>query len=121
MKRLFLTVIAVLGITMTTLAEGEEMNNVDNVSAYDMTVNYNSLRRALSLTDEQLTAVKEIHEVFCADMTSIAAANKEARVAMTGNAVKKNLREMHYVLDNHQYRTYLRILNVTINNRGLMY
>lgn len=121
MKKIVLTVVAMLSMTMTTLAEGVEMNNVDNVNAYDMTVNYRSLSRALNLTEEQLAAVEEIHEVFCADMMSIAAANKDARSAMTNNAVMKNLREMHYVLDNKQYRTYLRLLNVTINNRGLMY
>ena len=119
MKRLFLTVVAVLSMTMTTFAEGEEMNNVDNVSAYDMTVNSKSLARALDLTDDQLVAVEEINAVFSADMLSVAAANKEARKAMMNNAVAKTLREMHYVLDNGQYRRYLMLLNTTINNRGL--
>ena len=115
---MFLTVMVMLSMTMT-FAEGEKMNGVDNANAYNMTVNYASLSRALDLTSEQLAAVEEIHEMFCADMTSIASANKSSRKAMMNNAVMKNLREMHYVLDNKQYRTYVKLLNITINNRGL--
>ena len=104
---------------MATFAEGEEMNNVENVNAYDMTINYSSLARALDLTETQLVAVEEINTMFCADMLSVGAANKESRKAMMNNAVAKALREMHYVLDSKQYRRYLMLLNATLNNRGL--
>ena len=112
-------VVAVLSISMTVNAEEEKMNGVDNVNAYDMTINYASLGRALDLTDEQLEAVEEIHGAFCVDMVSVGASSKESRKAMMSNAIVKNLREMHYVLDKGQYRKYLMLLNATINNRGL--
>ena len=38
MKRLFLTVVAVLGMT-TTFAENENVNGMNNSSAYDMSIN----------------------------------------------------------------------------------
>ena len=116
---MFLTVVAVLGMCVTTFAEGENMNNVDNVKAYEMTTNYTSLGRALNLTESQMADVKEIHDVFCSDLATIAYANESARKAMLNNAVKKELREMHHVLNNEQYRTYVMLLNTTLNNRGL--
>lgn len=112
-------VVAVLSISMTVKAEEEKMNGVDNVNAYDMTINYASLARTLDLTEKQLEAVEEIHGTFCVDMASVGASRRESRKAMMGNAVAKNLREMHYVLDRAQYRKYLMLLNATINNRGL--
>ena len=39
MKRLFLTVMALLSMTMT-FAENEKLNSVDNANAYNMSVNY---------------------------------------------------------------------------------
>lgn len=119
MKRLFLTVMAVISLSMTTFAEGEKFNGVDNVSAYDMSVNYGSLGRALGLTFEQLDAVEEVNRTFKAEMLSASTANKEARKSMMDAAIKKDLRKMRYILDKEQYRTYLALLNATINNRGL--
>lgn len=118
MKRLFLTVLAVLSMTMT-FAEDEKLDNVSSTNAYDMRINYKPLARSLQLSKDQTEAMIDAHEAFCADMMSVAAANKEARKAMMGNAITKNLRNMHYILDKDQYRLYLRILNTTINNRGL--
>lgn len=108
-----------LSIAMTVNAEEEKMNGVDNVNAYDMTINYASLARTLDLTDEQREAVELIHGMFCVDMASVGASSPESRKAMMNNAIVKNLREMHYVLDNGQYRKYLMLLNATVNNRGL--
>ena len=42
MKRLFLTVVAVLSMTMT-FAEDEKLNNVESAKAYNMEVNYGKL------------------------------------------------------------------------------
>lgn len=118
MKRLFLTVVAMLSMTMT-FAEDENLNSVNNVNAYKMEVNYYKLGVALDLTDDQLEAVQDIHEAFCADMMSIAASNELSRKAMMKNAINKDLRFMRYVLDEKQYKKYLMLLNTTLNNRGL--
>ena len=119
MKRLFLTVAVMLSMSVATFAEGENMNEANNVSAYSMTTSYESLARALNLTETQAADVADIHEAFCSDLASIAYANEEARKAMLNNAVVKELREMRHVLDTKQYRTYVMLLNTTINNRGL--
>jgi hypothetical protein len=109
---------AVLSMTMT-FAEDENLNEVENVNAYKMEVNYSKLGDALRLSNDQMEAVQDIHEAFCADMMSVAAANKESRKAMMKNAIIKDLQFMRLVLNEKQYRKYLLLLNITLNNRGL--
>ncbi|MBR5037891.1 MAG: hypothetical protein IKX65_04115 [Prevotella sp.] len=118
MKRLFLTVVAVLSMTMT-FAEDENLKKVENVDAYRMEVNYYRLGETLNLSSDQMEAVQSIHDAFCVDMMSIAAANRESRKAMLKNAIDKELRFMRIVLDEKQYKKFLLLLNVTLNNRGL--
>jgi hypothetical protein len=38
---------------------------------------------------------------------------------MGEQAVKKDVRYMHYILNEKQYKTYLLLLNTTLKNRGL--
>ena len=56
MKRLFLTVAAMLSMTLT-FAENENMNSVNNAEAYDLSVNMKQLGKALNLADDQKEAV----------------------------------------------------------------
>ena len=118
MKRLFLIVVAVLSMT-ATFAKDEKVNNVNNVEAYDMTVNYYRLGETLGLNIDQLEAVEDIHRTFCADMMNAANTNKDDRQAVVEKAINKDLKYMHYVLTDNQYRKYVMLLNVTLNNRGL--
>lgn len=118
MKRLFLTVVAVLSMTMT-FAENEKLNSVENVSAYDMTVNYVKLADCLQLSGDQVELVQDIHTSFSADMMNVAYANADERDFMIKNAIAKNLKIMRLVLNGQQYRKYLTLLNLTFNNRGL--
>ena len=118
MKRLFLMTIAMLSMTMA-FAENEEAKNVNNVEAYDMTVNMRKLGEALSLTADQMEAVQDIHHTFNAEMQFAAQLNKDERDAMVKQAVKKDVKYMHYILNDKQYRRYLLLLNTTLNNRGL--
>ena len=107
-----------LSMTMT-FAEDENLNRVESVDAYRMEVNYNRLGEALNLSSDQMEAVQSIHDAFCVDMMSIAAANRESRKAMMKNAIDREVRFMHIVLNEKQYRKFLLLLNVTLNNRGL--
>jgi hypothetical protein len=88
-----------------TFAEDENLNMVENVDAYRMEVNYNRLGEALNLSSDQMEAVQSIHDA--------------SRKAMMKNAIDKELRFMRIVLDEKQYRKFLLLLNVTLNNRGL--
>ena len=110
--------VAMLSMTMA-YAEGENANSVNNVAAYDMSVNMNKLSQALSLTDDQKEAVADINHTFAAEMMFAAQYSNDQRREMVKKAIEKNVAWMNYVLNQNQQRTYLMLLNTTINNRGL--
>ena len=118
MKKIVLTLVAMLSMTMA-FAEGENTNVVNDIQAYDMTVNYRKLGQALGLTLDQMESVEDVHKTFCAVMLNAAVAPKDDRKAMVNKAIEKDLKYMYYILDRDQYRKYLLLLNATINNRGL--
>lgn len=118
MKRLFLTVVAVLSMTVT-FANDEKANNVNNANAYDMTVNISKLSDALKLSSDQRESVADVHRTFCGEMLVASQANEDDRKALMDKAILKDLKYMHYLLNEKQYRTYVLILNTTLNNRGL--
>ena len=115
---MILTMVAMLSMTMA-YAEGENANSVNNVAAYDMSVNMNKLSDALSLTDDQKEAVADINHTFAAEMMFAAQYSNEQRKEMVKKAIEKNVAWMTYVLNDKQRRLYLTLLNTTINNRGL--
>ena len=118
MKRLFLTMVAVLSMTMT-FAENENAASLNSTEAYDMTVNMKKLAKALSLTTDQYESVAEIHKTFAAEMMFAAQSKGEERNKMVEKAINKDLAYMDYILSKEQYRKYVKLLNVTLLNRGL--
>jgi hypothetical protein len=118
MKKIVLMVVAMFTMT-TSFAENENNSAVKSVEAYDMTVNMRKLAVALDLTSDQIEAVQDIHTAFCNDMMLAAYAHADERNAMVEQAVKKDVRYMHYILNEKQYKTYLLLLNTTLKNRGL--
>lgn len=118
MKRLFLTMVAVLSMTMT-FAENENAASVNTTEAYDMTVNMKKLAQALSLNKDQIESVAEIHKTFAAEMMFAAQYKGEERNKMVEKAINKDLAYMDYILEKEQYRKYVMLLNITLLNRGL--
>ncbi|MBR2245067.1 MAG: hypothetical protein IJ888_10130 [Prevotella sp.] len=118
MKKLFLTMVAMMSMTLT-FAENENMNSVNNAEAYNLSVNMNQLSKALNLANDQVEAVAEIHKTFCSELMFATQYSKEERDARVDAAVKKDLGFMNYVLNHDQYKKYVMLLNVTMNNRGL--
>ncbi|MBQ7510695.1 MAG: hypothetical protein IJT53_07310 [Prevotella sp.] len=118
MKKIVLMVVAIFTMT-TSFAENENNNAVNNVAAYDMTVNMRKLAVALGLTTDQMEAVQDIHTAFCNEMMLAAHAQNDEREALLDQAVKKDVRYMHYILNDKQYKKYLMLLNATLVNRGL--
>ena len=116
MKKMILTMVAMLSMT-TAFAEGENLNSVNNVAAYDMSCNMNKLAEALSLTADQREAVDNIYQTFNAEMMFAAQYyNDDQRKEMVKKALEKNVAWMRYVLNDKQSHTYLMLLNTTINN-----
>ncbi len=115
---MILTLVAMLSMT-TAFAEGENAASVNNLEAYELNVNMNKLSTALNLADDQKEAVAEIHHTFAAELMFAAQYGKNDRKALVERAISNDVKWMRYVLNDSQMHTYLRLLNTTINNRGL--
>jgi hypothetical protein len=109
--------LAMLSMTMT-FAETEKAQTVENVEMYDMSVNMRKLSVALNLKADQMEAVESIHNTFNAEMQLAATLDESIRKERVRTAIERDIKWMHYVLDQKQYHTYLTLLNATLNNRG---
>ena len=115
---MILTMVAMLSMT-TAFAEGENAASVENMEAYDLNINMNKLSKALNLADDQKEAVAEIHHTFAAELLFAVQYGKNERKALVDRAIDNDVKWMRYVLNDEQMHVYLRLLNTTINNRGL--
>lgn len=116
---MILMVVAMLSMTMTGYAENENVENINAVENYDMSVNIRKLAVALDMSFEQMETVNDIHRTFCNEMMLAAHASKDEREELVDKAISKDLRYMRFVLDQTQYRKYMLLLNTTLHNRGL--
>ena len=115
MKKMILTLVAMLSMT-TAFAEGEKANNVE---AYELNINMDKLYAALDLANDQKEAVADIHHTFASELMFAAQYANNDRKALVERAIENDVKWMRYVLNDKQYRTYLTLLNTTLNNRGL--
>ena len=115
---MIMTLVAMLSMT-TAFAEDENTNAVENVEAFKMEVNMDKLSDALHLDWNQRHAVENIHHVFNTEISYAAQYGKNDRDAMVKRAIDTDVKRMRSVLTNEQMRTYLLLLNTTLNNRGL--
>ena len=116
MKKIMIMAVAMFAMATTTFAAEE---NTNATAAFNMNIKMGSLANALSLNLDQAEAVADVHKNFTADMMNAATAAAEDRAAMIDKAVMKDLKYMHVVLNNNQYRKYVMLLNTTLINRGL--
>ena len=119
MKKLVVLAVALLSMT-TTFAADENASATAATAAYNMNIKMGPLADALSLNIDQVEAVADVHKNFTAEMMNAAIAPAEERDAMVGKAINKDLKYMHTILSEKQYRKYLILLNATLKNRGLI-
>ena len=117
MKKIMVLAVAMFAMATATFAAEEETNAT---AAFNMNFNMSSLADALSLNIDQVEAVADVHKNFTADMMNAATATAEDRDAMVGKAINKDLKSMHSILNDKQYRKYLMLLNTTLKNRGVI-
>ena len=118
MKKMILTLVAMLSMT-TAFAEGEMAMGTSNMEAYELNINMDKLSEALNLADDQKEAVADIHHTFASELMFAAQYANSDRKALVERAIDNDVKWMRYVLNEKQFRTYLTLLNSTINNRGL--
>ena len=108
MKRLGLTLVAVLCLAATTFAAGNQPTTVK----WEGNINVNKLSQYLNLNSMQSEEVSNICEYFTEQMGRAASAKKN-------NAIYGNLKLMKRTLTNEQYSKYATLLNITLKNKGI--
>ena len=119
MKRLFMSVMVMLSMTMA-FAENDGNESVNDASRYEFNVNMNQLSYALGLSCDQKEFVTDVMYALDNDMRSVVYASTDERKTLIEKAIRRNLNATRMVLTRSQYRKYLMLLNATLNNRGLL-
>jgi hypothetical protein len=71
------------------------------------------------MSSDQMQISDDIISELESDMMFASTMNTdESRNAVVANAVKKNIKHMHYILNDAQYKKYLMLLNLTLEHRG---
>lgn len=124
MKKIVFTLAAMMSMTLA-FAEGETSTKTNvavapEAAKYEMNINVESLGRTLHLDYDTERTVSYITSDFARDMHKAAIATETAdRDKLYKKAVNHNLAYMRSVLDDSQYHEYVKLLNTTLNNRGL--
>jgi hypothetical protein len=109
-------------VNVSIFAEDNNVAEVEKYEKYDFSVNTRKLSNFLGLSSDQVESVEEISNELAQDMKFAYYENtNESRQRVARNAVNKNIKHMSYVLNNKQYRNYLKVLNVTLINRGFKF
>ncbi len=118
MKKFMMTLAMALTMTVA-FAEGDENEKVNSTEAFEMSTHMGLLANALQLTVDQYETVEMIQNQFVEGMKKAGKASDDERASLMRKAISHDLNYMHNILTTNQYRTYLTILNVTLQNRGL--
>ena len=114
MKRLGLTLMAAVCLTATTFAAG----NQPTTAKWDGNINVTKLSKYLNLSADQHEEVANICDYFSTQMERATTAKKDQKKKLH-NAVYGNLKLMRKALTDKQYAEYARVLNVTLQNKGI--
>ncbi len=115
MKRITLLFAATLFMVSASFA-GERTN----AETWAWSVNAGRLTRCLGLKSNQYDNVATACEYFSNSLLKAARSNDEvSRSTLIRKAVGGNLKMMKSALDKEQYRKYVRLMNVTLRNKGL--
>ena len=118
MKKMFLIVVAMMSMTIAS-AKTNNSTFVKVERNYDMSLDVRRLAVKLELNDAQMEAVQNICTNFNREMNEAATTRGMKREAMIDRAVGKNVKNMRYVLDKGQFRTYMTLLGTTLHNQHI--
>ena len=112
MKKVVLTLVAMMALT-----SGFAKSNVDK--RFDMSCDIYRLSEVLGLDERQMDAVEEIQDNFSNEMQSLSTLKGHQLRHRIHQVVRKDAKQMRQVLNDKQFMDYMRIVMVTLRNRGL--
>lgn len=114
MKRFGMTLVAALCLTTVTFAAG----NQPTTEKWEGNINIEKLSRYLQLNSNQTEEVANICEFFNEQMKR-ANTSKKNQKQLLHNAIYGNLKLMKKTLNEKQYADYTKLLNLTLQNKGI--
>ena len=116
MRKMGLTLVAALAFSVSAFAEGVKDNNAS--ANWDGSINKAKLTKYLKLSASQNEEVADICDYFQEQMKMANRSTKNADQKVR-NAVYGNLKLMKETLDEKQYAQYVRLMALTLNNKGI--
>lgn len=115
MKRLFLSVVMILGLSITCFSQQNKLK----ISDWNMETYLPKLSRYLNLNANQYDDVANAVDFFSYKIRSAKYSNRNRQIKYLNEAVFGNLKLMKSALSQEQYKKYLRLINSELKNRGL--
>ena len=114
MKRIFLSVIMVLGLSTVCFSQNKQEVNDLNIE-----ISLPKLARYLNLNSIQYDNVENAIDFFSDKMQSAKHSKGRRQIKNLNEAIYGNLKLMRNTLSQNQYRKYLQLINAELKNRGL--
>lgn len=114
MKRLFLSVIMVLGLSTVCFSQNKQEINDLNIE-----IALPKLARYLNLNSIQYDNVENAIDFFSDKMQSAKYSKGRRQIKNLNEAIYGNLKLMKSTLSQSQYKKYLQLINAELKNRGL--
>ena len=114
MKRLFLSIIMVLGLSTVCFSQNKQEINDLNIE-----IPLPKLARYLNLNSIQYDNVENAIDFFSDKMQSAKYSKGRQQIKNLNEAIYGNLKLMKSTLSQSQYKKYLQLINAELKNRGL--
>lgn len=114
MKRILLATVAVIGLSISSFAAGKQPVAIN----WEGHINIAKLSSYLNLSASQTEEVANISSFLDEQMEHASRATKN-QDKLLHDAVYGNLKLMKQTLTNEQYAKYLRVMNLTLYNKGI--
>ena len=120
-KKIVLSVVTVMTFTFgfAETTPGRRMMFDRQPVNYDMSFDMHRLAAKLDLTSEQMETVQVIQDCFNDEVQEAATSRGLQRRHLIHQAVRKDVHQMHQVLNEKQFGTYMLLLGATLKNKGL--
>jgi hypothetical protein len=119
MKKFFLMMVMMLTMSVYSFADESSATKMAETEKYELKINHRRLAYVLNMSSDQIEMSNDIISELESDMMFASSMNTdESRNAIVRNAIKKNIKNMRYILNDTQYKKYLMLLNLTLEHRG---
>lgn len=117
MKKVF--IMAAIALMATASVKAEEKNQDAVRVDYNINMNVRALSRCLNLNGEQADVMEYASDMLREEVSRVRFSKEEKKAARLKRSIAHNLSIAHKHLEDKQYRSYLAMLNQTLNNKGL--